>query len=437
MIHRYLATAMAVALLLTACGQATSPSPSAAGGGQSQDPAGSEPAASGAAGPDCADGAEATITFWHTYNTDGPENQQLLDVVLPAFSEVCPNITVDSVVMPYDGLHDQLVAAVSGGGLPDVMRMDIIWTPEFASLGALVEMEGLPGFAELAGQVLPGPLATNAYHGAHYGIPLDTNTQVLVYNTDLVPEPPTTLDELRAMAEGLKGQADTWGLALGGAGPWNVFPWFWTAGGTVTNEDYTQATGYLDSAESIAALQWLVDLQNDGLLGPSTLGRDPDAWGGFKGGNYAMLSDGPWFFPIIAAEMGDNVVGAPLPEGPGGSISVVGGENMVIFSTSPQQAAAWAFAQFMLSDTAQTAMAEVGQIPVTQSALASDVITGVDYYAPYVEQLQTAQPRTVVPAWPQVEQILTDAYTAALSGSKTVEQALSEAAAQIDPLLGQ
>lgn len=410
------------ALLLAACGDS--------GDG------GTPPAEVGASGP-CAGGAETTITFWHTYNTDGPENQQLTDVVLPAFAEQCPNITVDAVVMPYDGLHDQLVTAVSGGGLPDVMRMDIIWTPEFASLGALVKMDDLPGFDELKDQVLPGPLATNAYKGGYYGVPLDTNTQVLVYNTDLVPTAPTTLDELRAAAEALKGQPDTWGLALGGAGPWNVFPWFWTAGGEVTNEDYTQATGYLDSAESITALQWLVDMQNDGLLGPSTVGGDPDSWGGFSAGDYAMLSDGPWFFPIIGAEMGDNVVGAPLPTGPGGSVSVVGGENIVIFSSSDKADAAWAFTQFMLSDEAQEAMAEVGQLPVTRSALASEVVSSVPYYAPFVTQLETARPRTVVPAWPQIEQILTDAFTAALRDTKTAEQALTEAAAQIDPLLTQ
>lgn len=430
--HTRLAWLATMAMVVTACGGGTAGTAT-----PTQADAADATATDVAAGPDCAGGAEATITFWHTYNTDGPENQQLLDVVLPAFAEVCPNITVDSVVMPYDGLHDQLVAAVSGGGLPDVMRMDIIWTPEFASLGALVEMDGLPGFAELKEQVLPGPLATNAYQGKYYGIPLDTNTQVLVYNTDLVPEAPTTLDELREVAEGLQDEPDTWGLALGGAGPWNIFPWFWTAGGQVTNEDFSEASGYLDSEASVAALQWLVDMQNDGLLGPSTVGRDPDSWGGFSAGNYAMLSDGPWFFPIIGAGMGPHVVGAPLPEGPGGSISVVGGENLVIFSTSEQQAAAWAFSQYMLSDEAQSTMAEVGQLPVTQSGLESEAVASVDYYAAYVEQLQTAQPRTVVPAWPQVEQILTDAYTAALTGSKTVEQALTDAAAQIDPLLSE
>jgi multiple sugar transport system substrate-binding protein len=114
---------------------------------------------------------------------------------------------------------------------------------------------------------------------------------------------------------------------------------------------------------------------------------------------------------------------------------VVGGENVVIFSTSPNQAAAWAFSRFLLSDEAQVAMAEVGQLPVTQSASASEVITSVPYYAPYIEQLKTARPRPVTPAWVQMDPILTDAFTAALRGDKTPADALHEAAAQIDPLL--
>jgi multiple sugar transport system substrate-binding protein len=432
------ATFAAVSLLAAACGGSTSTSPaasSAASAAPSAPAAEASPSAS--ADTTCAGGKTAKITFWHTYNTDGPENKQLTGVVIPAFERKCPNITVDAVVMPYDGLHDNLVTAVAGGGLPDVMRMDIIWTPEFAKLGALTALDAMPGFDQLKSSVFPGPLATNVYQGKYYGLPLDTNTQVLVYNKALVPNAPTTLDEVRAAAEALKGQKDKWGLALGGDGPWNVFPWFWTAGGQVTSDDYSKATGYLDSEASVTALQWLVDMQNDGLLGPSSTGKKPDSWGGFKGGNYGMVSDGPWFFPIIGQPMGPDVVGVPMPTGPGGSVSVVGGENLVTFASSPNQEADWAFSQFMLSDEAQQAMATVGQIPASRSAAASVAVTSVPYLAPFMTQLETARPRTVTPAWPQVDKILTDAFDAALRGTKTASQALHDAAAEIDPLLAQ
>jgi multiple sugar transport system substrate-binding protein len=334
--------------------------------------------------------------------------------------------------MPYDGLHDQLIAGVSAGGLPDVMRMDIIWTPEFASLGALQNMDGFDGYSTLAGQVLPGPLSTNTYKGAHYGIPLDTNTQVFVYNTDLVQTPPTTFDELKTLGATLKSQKVS-ALALGGSGPWNVLPWFWSAGGKVTNDDYTKASGYLDSPESVAALQWLVDFNAAGYLGASSVDGKPDSWGGFSANNYAGVSDGPW---LVATFQQDMKLGqVKIPAGPGGSVSVVGGENLVMFASSKHQDAAWAFEQFMMSDFAQEAFATIGQIPVTQSALKSSAVTGTAYLAPYIDQLQNAQARTPVPTWTQIDPILTDAFGAALRGTKSPQDALSAAAAQIDPLL--
>ncbi len=429
------ATLGVVSLVAAACGSSASPSPSASSAtGSSAPPAPSSAAASQSAVSDCGGGKQATITFWHTYNTDGPETKQLNDVVIPAFERHCPNITVKAVVQPYQGLHDQLVTAVAGGALPDVMRMDIIWTPEFAKLGALTEVDTLAGFDQIKGEVFPGPLATNAYQGKYYGIPLDTNTTVMIYNPKIIATPPTTMDELKAAAIAAKG-TNKWGLGLGGDGSWNMFPWIWTLGGQITNADYTKASGYLDSPQTIAALQWLIDLKDAGGLGPSTTGGKPDSWGGFQGSNYGMVNDGPWFMPSVGSAMGAKP--AVMPTGPGGSISVVGGENFVIFKTSPNQDADWAFAQFMLSDEAQEDMAAVGQMPVTNSASASSAMTSVDYYGPFIQQLKTALPRPVVPAWTKMDTILSNAFDAALRGKESASQALHDAATQIDPLLGQ
>lgn len=389
-----------------------------------------------ASGDVCSSTTPVHITFWHTYSTDSAENKQLNDVVLPKFKEQCPGVDVEAVVMPYDGLHDQLILGVSAGGLPDVMRMDIIWTPEFADLGVLTPVDDLDQFTAISNNVLTGPLSTNEYKGVHYGLPLDTNTQAFVYNTEILPEAPTTFDELETMAQQVKGTGK-YALALGGSGPWNILPWFWSAGGSVTDDGYTKATGFLDSNASVEALQWLVDFNTAGLLGPSAVGGTPDSWGGFSGGDYGALTDGPWLVATFEEDMGDKLAEAAVPAGPGGSISVVGGENLVMFATSEHQAASWEFSKFMLSDFAQSTMAQVGQIPVTLSALESEAVTSVPYLDAFVEQLRTAQARTPVPAWPQIDVILTDAFSAALRGTKSVKDALSEAAAKIDPLLAE
>jgi len=48
--------------------------------------------------------ATGTVTFWHAYNVDGPENKTLLTKVIPAFEKANPGIKVTSQVIPYDSM---------------------------------------------------------------------------------------------------------------------------------------------------------------------------------------------------------------------------------------------------------------------------------------------------------------------------------------------
>lgn len=382
-----------------------------------------------------------TITYWHTYNTDSNENRVLMEEVIPAFQAKFPHIRVEAVVQPYDGLHDSLVTGVAGGHVPDVMRMDIIWVPEFAKLGALEALDSYPGFKQVKSTTFPGPLATNFLNGKYYGLPLSTNTQVFTYHTDALAmaglsSPPKTMDEFRQYAAAFKGKKDRYAFAPGGPYTWAMLPWFWSLGGRITNDDYTKASGFLNGAGSVAALEAMAQLYKDGVWAPTLLGGQPGTWDGFKTVQYGAVLEGPWFNAILGGELGTKMVSAPLPAGPGGSISVVGGEDIVIFASSKRKQAAWEFVKFALSDQAQIAMAKTGQMPVTTSASASDVMKQTGYYEAYVTQLATAMPRTPVPAWNKIDSILGTAFESVFRGEAPAKQALDRAAAEIDGLLG-
>ena len=85
----------------------------------------------------------------------------------------------------------------------DIINMDTIWTPEFAEAGWLRELTGEQQQDALE-DVLDGPKASVQWKGKTYGIPLNTNVQLLWYRKDLVPQAPETWDELIAMAKDLK-----------------------------------------------------------------------------------------------------------------------------------------------------------------------------------------------------------------------------------------
>jgi multiple sugar transport system substrate-binding protein len=423
----------AASLTLTACGSGSS-----GGSGSASDPGSSS--ASGAAGGDLS----GTVTFWHAYSADSPEVKTLTEDVIPGFEKLHPDVTVKAIAVPYDDLHQKLVTAVAGDTLPDLVRSDIMWVPELANLGVLAPLDtDMSDFQTYADQVYPGALATNEWKGHYYGLPLDTNTRVMLYNAEALAKagltkPPATFEDLRAAAPKLTA-ADVMTFADNSTSGWNVLPWIWSAGGSVTDEKVTKATGYLNSKASVAGVQLLVDLHEDKAIPDIILGGEggTKTSDGLATGAYATILDGPWMYPIFQSQFPDfQLQAAQVPAGDGGSISVVGGESVVLTQSSKNKEAATEFMRYLLSDDAQLAMAKVGQMSVLSKL--GDQLTSINaYYAPFVEQLATARPRTPTPAWPKIDDILKAEIQKALQGDMTVQAALDEAAAQIDPLLAQ
>ena len=104
---------------------------------------------------------------------------------------------------------------------------------------------------------------------------------------------------------------------------------------------------------------------------------------------------------------------AQMPSGPGGSVSVVGGEDLVVPAGSKHAAAAEAFVKYMLSSQAQLEMAKAGQMSVLTSAGSGETALQ-SYYAPFAQQLLKAQARPPVPNYAQIDADVSNAISAAL-----------------------
>lgn len=382
-----------------------------------------------------------TITFWHTYNTSSAEEETLVNTVIPAFEAANPGIRVQAVGYPYGEFRQALLTAYAGGAVPDLVRMDIIWVPEFAEMGALERLDGYAGFGDLAEAVFPGPLSTNYWRDGHYGLPLTTNTQVFVYDAAAMAAagavPPTTFEEFAEFVRTVGDpDNDVWAYALPGPWAWHFLPWIWSNGGAVTDPDITVASGYLNSPETVEALQMLADLYHEGRLAPTIAMSGIGTWEGLGGGNYLSTQDGPWAFPAITSQYTElDMQHALMPAGKGGSQSVVGGEDIVMFNESSNKDAAWLFLQHMLSLETQMAMAPTGQLPVVHAALTEPYIADHPYYGVYLQQLQTAQARTPHPAWSRIEDTIQLAFQRVVAGDATAQEAFDAAANEVDALL--
>lgn len=384
-----------------------------------------------------------TLQFWNAYNPTDKEASTMADVIIPRFEKENPGIKVKSVVLPYSALLEKYLAAAAAGDPPDLMRSDIIWVPELAQQGVLLNLSQQPWFNAIKQDALPGPLSTNYYKGSYYGLPDDTNTQVLFWNkSDFAAAglsgPPTTMAQLFQDAQTLtnksKGQ---YGLGVDGTDIWNVGPYVWSSGGSFTNTKFTQATGFMNGKKTAGALNELVNLYKAGDIGSDFLGGAGSVSGetGFPKGEYAMYIDGPWAVPTYAAlNPKPNYGMALMPKGSGGSVSTVGGEDLVISAGGKHIADTIKFAQFLASPFAQLTMAKQGDLATYKSDAAPEV-KATPYLKIFTEQLLTARARPVSPGYTQLDSDFVNELQEAVAGKTTVQYALNTAAQEANAAL--
>lgn len=383
------------------------------------------------------EGNTTKITFWHTYSDT--EEAAFLNNVLPLFNEKHPEIEVEAVRMPTDGLKQQVITALSGGVQPDVMRMDVTWTPEFAKMGALEALDDKEGFKEIEEAVYEAPLATNIYEGTYYGLPLNTNTKAMAWNIELLnsvglSEAPKTIEEFETVAAQIVSE-DIWAYGMQSPDAWGAIPIFYSMGGSFTDEEFTKAEGYANSAQSVAALEKIVEWYEKGYIGPSVFGEEPNTWGGLENGQYLVIDDGPWLFSLTEYE-GKYLPGKIL-EGEGGSVSVVGGENIVNFSASENKEAAWEFTKFMLSEEAQLGMIDGGIVPVLKSCMENESVKNNEITSLYLEQIETAVPRAVHPSFNKMNEAIQLTFDKALRKEGNAQELLDQLSGELEKIINE
>ena len=128
----------------------------------------------------------------------------------------------------------------------DILAMDVDWTAEFATAKWI-----RPWPTALARQVtggdLAGPVATATWNGKLYAAPLNSNTQILWYRKDLVPNPPRTWTQMIHDATQLAKQGKPHYIEEQGAQYEGLTVWFNSlvdsAGGQILTPDNKVVVG--------------------------------------------------------------------------------------------------------------------------------------------------------------------------------------------------
>lgn len=126
-----------------------------------------------------------TVTWWDTSNDAEKASFQK---IAEAFTAKHPKVTVKYVNVPYGDAQNKVKNAFSSGSdAPDVIRADVGWVADFASLGYLDEVP-----AESAKKVdtdfLPQAAASAKFEGKTYAVPQVIDTLGLFYNKKMLAD---------------------------------------------------------------------------------------------------------------------------------------------------------------------------------------------------------------------------------------------------------
>ena len=113
---------------------------------------------------------------------------------------------IEQVPLPADAdaQREQLVRRLAAEDRSiDLLNMDVVWTAEFANAGWIRPWTGAAAKAVTKGR-LATAVKTATFDGKLYGAPLNTNTELLWYRTDLTKRPPATWSQMLSEAERLR-----------------------------------------------------------------------------------------------------------------------------------------------------------------------------------------------------------------------------------------
>jgi len=377
---------------------------------------------------------EAELTWW---DTSDPDNEApAYDALIAKFNEEYPDITIKHETVPFDQTQNKFkTAADSGSGAPDILRAEVAWTPEFASLGYLYALDGTAPLED--NSYAETPLSSNVYDGSTYGVPQVTDTLGLMYNKALFEKagldpdaPPTTWDEVKTAAEALKSKGKVDGIYINSGG-YFLLPFLYGEGADLVDADAQSIT--VNSPEAAAGVQTAQDLVKSGAA-VKPVANDP--YGTmmtlFKEGKVAMIINGPWEVAGIADDPKfggiENLGVAPVPAGSAGQGAPVGGHNYVVWSGMDEAKAdaAIAFINFMSSAESEAFIAdELGLLP--GNADAYDLVTN-ERVALWADAMAVAKPRPWIPEGGQFFAALDTMGTQVMIQNKPVQAALDEVA---------
>ncbi len=383
----------------------------------------------------------------------GKDTSGYLQSALDKWNSAHPNEQARLIELPESADQQRQQMIQNGQTKSDaytILNVDVVWTAEFAANGWI---EQLPQDQFPTDKMLKGPVATVMYFNKMYAAPYLTDGGMLYYRKDLldaagVTAPPKTWDEMTADCK--KVQASAGGAGVGCyAGQFEKYEGLTvnfseainSAGGQVIGDD---GKPKVDTPEAKKGLDFLVQGFKDGTIPKEAITyKEEEGRRAFQDGKLIFHRQWPYQYTKANATDGSSKVAgkfavAPLPGLTSTGKSSLGGHNLAISKFAKNKGSALEFIKFLTSESEEKLhLQKTSEAPV-YATLYDD--TSLQQQFPYLPTLKdsvnNAIPRPRVVKYGDATTAIEEEAYAALTGTKTSDQALKDLQAKLTTIIG-
>ncbi len=406
--------------------------------------------------------APTRIVFWHSMG--GNLGETVVRAFVNRFNASRTDIHVEAQYQgPYDDSINKLRASIKSPAVPAIAQVYDIGTRFMIDSKGVVPVQEFIDREKFDLTLLePNILAYYRVGDRLYSMPFNTSTAILYYNKDMYrkaglnpTQPPRTFEEIEEYAKKLvDGGATKSGITL------SVYGWFFEQLMARQGALYADhgngrdgpATGVAFNKEEagVRILEWWARMVKAGIA--SNPGRAPAgnsaAQRAFSAGQTAMIFESTATLRSLLTqsggrfELGTGYFPKPPAAATGGSI--VGGASAWILKDRPpsEQQAAWEFAKFITAPPQQAAWySGTGYFPIRKDAyrepVAQETLAKNPQFLTAISELRSspinrATQGALLGVFPEARQKVEEAIEATVLGRKTPQQALDDAARDIN-----
>ena len=378
-----------------------------------------------------------------------------IDQIARDFEAQNPDIKVVMEYVGYDYVHDKIVTGMAAKPPAyDAAMVDVIWPDEFIKSGYLLDVTSRIT-PDMKSGIFPAAFNGVTRNGKVYGVPWLMDVKYFMYNQDMLTKagfnaPPKTWDELVEQAKVIKQKSIaefpviwSWNQKEGVVCDFTVL--LFGNGGTFQDASGKPA---FNNDKGVQVLTWMKKTIDDGLTNPSSVASDENAVeADFMAGKSAFAVN--WLFQYSDSNDAtkSQIVGkaafAPMPVFAAGAAagvkgaSVDGSSAFGIMSTTPYPDQVFKFLTYLGSNEVQSKFS-AEMLPIWQNDFVGDPLAKLQAASlsnpvtvpAFKGQFPYANERPTVPYYNEASSALQLAIQEALTGVKTPQAALDDAAAK-------